>query len=131
MNRLESKFTSKFKRWVFYRWAGPTAHFELKIARGKSLAFDAVSDKQKGNLRIAQKKFVHKYSDFDRMGTPFDMTVTVGAESYVVIQFDKPKNKEFYICPINVFLDMEKTSGKKKSAREELIRDRCRLERLG
>lgn len=131
MNRLEAKFQSKFRRWVFYRWTGPTAHFELKVARTNSLPFSAVSLKQKNNLRVAQKIFTHKYSDIDRMGTPFDMTFTRDAKSYVVIQYDKPNQKEFFICPIDIFLEEEKLSIKRKSLTEDRCREICRTEMLG
>lgn len=125
MKRLEAQFGTKFKRWVHYMWPGKTFHFELKVARTDSLPFSAVSDKQKNNLRIAQNKFIHKYSDYDRMGTPFDGTFTKGAECYVVIQFDRPKNKEFFMCDINTFLDEEKISDR-KSLTEARCKEICK-----
>lgn len=122
MNRLEAKFGSRFGRWVHYKWDGPTFHFELKVARNGSLPFRAISDKQKTNLRIARKKFYHKFSDIARLGTPFDGTFTRDAESYVVIQFDKPQNKEFFMCPIEEIL-IEEDRSERKSLTEERCRD--------
>lgn len=130
MIRRESKFQTKFSRWVKYRWPEDVnAHFELKVARTNSLPFSAVSDKQKNNLRIAQKRFFKKYSDMDRMGTDFDCSHVGPAQCFIVIQYYRPQNKEFFMCPIDVFLDIERTSDR-KSITEEQCRDLCRREQL-
>lgn len=135
MLRLESKFTTLFGRWLRYKWPkNRTAHFELKVARGNSLPFNAVSDKQKTNLKIAQKGFYYKYPDMDRLGTPFDCSLIGEAETFVVVQYDygenKPKNKEFFMCLIDVFLNEEKVSDR-KSLTEDRARELCRIETLG
>lgn len=84
-----------------------SAYFELKVSRTTRLPFSAVSSKQNINLKI--RKFVHKFSDFDRMGTPFDAVCFCG-KGYVVIQYWRPGNKEFFIIPIDVFLNEKETS---------------------
>ncbi len=130
MKRLESKFQTKFGKWVFYRWPKDRyAHFELKVARGNALPFSAVSEKQKRNLRIALRRFFHKYSDIDRLGTPFDCSYVGPAECFVVVQYDKPKNKEFFLCPIESFLEEEEVSTR-KSLTEERARQICHTEQL-
>lgn len=107
-------------KWAFYKWDDTIpAYFELKVSRGTSLPFDAVSMKQNNNLKV--RKFVHKFSDFDRMGTPFDMVCFCG-KGYVVIQYYRPRNKEFFIIPIDTFLKEKETSDR-KSLTEERARE--------
>lgn len=128
--KREAKFQTKFSRWVQYRWPKEkNAHFELKVTKNGPLPFRAVSLKQKGNLRRARKWFFHKYSDFSRFGTDFDCTFVGPADSYVVVQFDRPKQKEFFICPIEVFLEEEAVSSE-KSLSEDRARIICRSEHL-
>ena len=111
MKRRESEFSTKFAKWAYYEWPdNDNAYFELKVSRTSSLPFDAVSDKQNNNLYI--RKFIHKFSDFDRMGTPFDMVCFCG-KGYVVIQYYRPRNKEFFIIPIDIFLKEKETSDRK------------------
>ena len=120
MKRRESEFQTKFSKWAYYRWPdNSAAYFELKVSRTTSLPFSAVSDKQVDNLGI--RKFVHKFSDMDRLGTPFDMVCFCGT-GYVVIQYYRPANKEFFIIPINVFLKEKETSDR-KSLTEERARE--------
>ena len=120
MQRRESEFTTKFKRWVYHEWTDDQpAYFELKVSREKSIPFGAVSDKQNLNLKI--RKFVHKFSDFDRMGTPFDMICFTG-NGFVVIHYYRPRNKEFFIVPIDDFLK-EKASSSRKSLTEDRARE--------
>lgn len=128
MNRRESKFQTKFGRWVKYRWPEErNAHFELKVAKeGEPLPFSAVSDKQKANLYIAKRRFFHKYSDIDRLGTPFDCSHVGKAETFVVIQYEKPKQKEFFLCPIDIFLEEEEREKKKEKGRKSLTEERAR-----
>lgn len=120
MKRRESEFATKFARWAKYNWPSKdNAYFELKVSRTLSLPFSEVSDKQNINLQI--KKFIHKFSDFDRMGTPFDM-VCFSGQGYVVIQYYRPRNKEFFIIPIQTFLK-EKETSERKSLLEERARE--------
>lgn len=130
MNRLEAKFQTKFTRWLKYRWVPSNAHFELKVARTDSLPFSAVSKKQKINLRLAQNKFNYTYSDFDRNGTPFDCSFVGPAKCFVVVQYNKSKNKEFFLCPIDAFL-AEESHSDRKSLTEDRARDICFVAHLG
>jgi hypothetical protein len=111
MKRREAEFGTKFGKWAYHEWPDKdNAYFELKVSLTDSLPFSAVSDKQVNNLGI--KKFVHKFSDFDRMGTPFDMVCFCG-KGYVVIQFYRPGNKEFFIIPRVTFLQEKEVSARK------------------
>jgi len=121
MVKREAKFTAKFHRWLKYKWPnGIPAYFEIKSSKEKelSISFDSVSEKQLNNLQV--KKFVYKFSDFDRMGTPLDM-VCFSGKGYVVLYYYRRNNKEFFIIPIDVFLK-EKDS----SIRRSLTEDRAR-----
>ena len=98
-------------KWAYYEWPDDKpAYWELKVSRTNSLPFDAVSDKQNSNLGV--RKFSHKFSDYDRLGTPFD-GITFCGKGYVVIQYYKPRNKEFFIIPRDVFLKEKETSERK------------------
>ncbi len=126
MIKREAEFQTKFGRWLKYMWPKDrSSHFELKVARTGSLPFSAVSKKQKTNLKIAQKWFYHKYSDFSGFGTAFDCTFVGPADCYVVVQYLKPKNKEFFVCPIDSFLE-EEQRGDRRSLTEERARAICR-----
>lgn len=118
MKRREAEFATKFGRWAKHNWKD-NAYFEYKVSRTSSLPFDEVSEKQCLNLQ--NKKFYWKFSDFDRMGTPFDAVMFFG-KGYVVIQYYRPRNKEFFIIPIDVFLK-EKESSNRKSLTEDRARE--------
>lgn len=118
MRKREAEFTTKFKKWVIHRWTGGTAHFELKVTKNNTLPFSAVTEKQISNLKGAKRYFIHKFSDFDRMGTPFDIVFTNGGGSFVVIMFYRQGQKEFFMIDVDKFVEEQKTSTK-KSLREE------------
>lgn len=121
MKRRESEFSTKFGRWAKYNWDAEKnpAYFEYKVSRTSSLPFSEVSAKQNTNLQL--KKFYHKFSDFDRMGTPFDAVFFCG-KGYVVIQYYRPRNKEFFIIPIDTFLK-EKEISDRKSLTEQRAKE--------
>lgn len=121
MKRREAEFATKVARWAMYNWNVETnpAYFEYKVSRTSSLPFSEVSDKQYINLKL--KKFYHKFSDFDRMGTPLDAIFFCG-KGYVVIQYYKPRNKEFFIIPIDIFIK-EREESKRRSLTESRARE--------
>lgn len=120
MKRREAEFSTKFFKWAYYEWPDDKpAYWELKVSRTNALPFSAVSEKQLMNLAI--KKFGHKFSDFDRMGTPFD-GVTFCGKGYVVIQYYRPRNKEFFIIPLDTFMK-EKATSERKSLLESRARE--------
>jgi hypothetical protein len=121
MKRRESEFATKFARWAKYNWPvkEKPAHFEYKVSLTGALPFSALSEKQYTNLQL--KKIYHKYSDFARIGTMFDASYYYG-DGYVVIQYWKPRNKEFFIIPILTFIN-ERDTSKRKSLTEERARE--------
>jgi len=122
MQRRESIFQTKFSKWAFHRWPDDIpAYFELKASKENELSipFNAVSEKQNTNLKV--RKFTHKFSDFDRMGTPFDMVVFCGT-GYVVLYYHRRANKEFFIIPIDTWLT-EKETSKRKSLLESRAKE--------
>lgn len=120
MIRREAQFATKFARWAKANWPVETkpAYFEYKVSLSSSLPFSEVSEKQYFNLQI--KKFYFKFSDYDRMGTPLDAVMFCG-QGYVVIQYYRPRNKEFFIIPIDIFIKEKETS-----ERKSLLEDRAR-----
>lgn len=113
MQRREAKFTTKFRKWLYYKWDNNIpAYFEIKVSKMNcnSIPFNAVSDKQHSNLQV--RKFVHKFSDFDRMGTPFDMICFCG-KGFVVLHYAKRGNNQFFIIPIENWLKEKETSDRK------------------
>jgi penicillin-binding protein-related factor A (putative recombinase) len=122
MQRRESTFATEFSKWQKYNWpADKPAYWEFKVSRTKSLPFSEVSDKQKTNLQL--KRLYHKFSDYDRMGTPFD-AVSFAGKGYVVIQFWRPRNKEFFIIPVDKWVqEVDNSQSNKKSITEERARE--------
>lgn len=125
MKRRESEFTTKFARWAKYNWDAEKnpAYFEYKVSRTLSLPFGEVSDKQNTNLQL--KRFYHKFSDFDRMGTPFDAVMFCG-KGYVVIQYHRRGNKEFFIIKVEDFLKERERSLTLEKPRKSLTEERAR-----
>lgn len=120
MQRRESLFTTKFRKWVFHCWQGGPAYFEVKTSQDSlsSIPFDAVSEKQIANLQL--RKFVYKFSDYDQLGTPLDM-ISFEGKGYVVIYFWRKGNKEFFIIPVYTWLT-EQMMSNRKSLTEERAR---------
>lgn len=121
MKRRESEFATAASKWLKYYWdpVKNPAYFEYKVTHKGALAFNAVSEKQYFNLQL--KKFYYKFSDYDRLGTPFDSVFFSGC-GYVVVQYYRPRNKEFFIIPIDIFIQ-ERDSSKRKSLTEERARE--------
>lgn len=122
MEKREQKFTTRFKKWLDAKWWGSDVlYWEAKVAVGDSLPFSAVSPKQNDNLDRAENAgFNFKFSDFDRMGTPFDgiwCAPRVGV-SYVVVYFEG--DKVFYMIPAERWLEWPKEVKRKSVTREML-----------
>lgn len=118
MIKREQEFTTKFQKWLKYKWIGGNGYFELKVSRTTSLPFSDVKDHQILNLQ--SKRIIYKMSDALRWGTLFDVILCEG-KGYVVIQYYRPRNKEFFIIPIDVFIKEKETS-----QRKSLLEDRAR-----
>jgi len=126
MIKREQTFTTKFQRWLKYKWNGGSAYFEIKATTKNYLSFSDVKKHQKLNLR--SKRIIYKFTDALRWGTIFDVMLCEG-KGYVVINYKYP-SKEFFVCPIDVFLEEENISDR-KSLTESRAREICRLEVLG
>ena len=120
MKRRESEFQTRLNRWSKHFWKTlPRDEFgsalvECKVSKTKSLAYSAVSDKQVRNLTLANEGFFnHTFSDFDRMGTPADCVFLHESNAFVAIQFWRPRNKEFFLIPIQEWITEVETSDRK------------------
>jgi len=110
MQKREQSFTTLFQRWLKHKWDKGNAYFEVKVSRTNYLNFNDVKPHQISNLKL--KKIIHKLSDAFQCGTLFDIILCEG-KGYVVIQYYRPRNKEFFIIPIDIFLKEKETSDRK------------------
>lgn len=109
-----------------------TEAYELKIVKGKSIAFDRVAPHQVDALLKAEGTgLYHKLTDQPWMENraytytlkkPFDCFVLVQVKSYVVLWFFKPRQpKVFYKIPIKVWVELQNTSKKKSINEQEVV----------
>lgn len=109
--------------------------FELKLCKTKSIRFDAVKEHQIESLLKAHNNgLYHKLSDFPMFAgsktrfnrkKPFDFIYLKNMPAFVIVCFYVPrKRKTCYYIHINVWIKESKES-KKKSIREERIKDIC------
>ncbi len=118
---LEKDFQLKFNKWVKYNYH-KTAVFELKLARGKSLPFNAVEEHQLFALRTAKHaKIIHKIADAGYTN-PFDSFQIVGSEAFVVVMFYERGTRDFYMVDIDVWLS-EMLSSDRKSLTEDRAKE--------
>lgn len=109
----EAQFQTLFKRWLDALWEGGSAAFELKRSKTDSLPFDAVEVHQKENLLRANRgAFYYKIPDDSIGQKPFDCFVLRDVDAYIVIAFG-PRIKEFFLIPIDTWLQLEKESARK------------------
>lgn len=118
MKKVEQKFQSEFGKWLKYNWACSAA-FELKIARGNTFRLKQIAEHQTRNLKIANEGLLYyKISDIDiTCAKPFDCFTLCKTPSYIVVKFDRPRNKTFYLINIKKILSLQKQ--KKVSLTEE------------
>ena|SRR3990167_5947074 len=119
MKKREQIFTTKFQKWLKANWKKGNAYFEIKCSTTNLIPFSVVKDHQINNLQI--KKFIYKFSDGFMVGTPFDVIFCEG-KGYIVIYFYRPRNKEFFIIPIERWLWLQ-NSAIKKSLKEKEIKE--------
>lgn len=128
----ESNIQTLFGKYLKKEKLKRTMVFELKICKGTSMPFDAVSDHQIKGLEQAGTGLYHKISDspiYKGMKTrftrpkPFDCLWIAGAVGYVAIIFYKPrKTKKLYL--INVYrFTAKKESVERKSITEEMAEE--------
>lgn len=83
---MERDFQTIFGKWLKAHFARSAA-FELKSARGPSIAFDAVAPHQLAALLRAERgTLYHKIPDVG-FQNPFDCVVLSRAEAYVVVRY--------------------------------------------
>jgi len=123
MIRLEKDFQTAFNRWARYRWDGGSAAFELKLARGSSLPFNALAPHQKVSLKLSKHSIlIYKAPDLGNLN-PFDTFVMQEASAFIAVMF-LPEQKVFYLIDIDVWCAEEETSSRKSLTEE-------RAEQLG
>lgn len=116
----EADFQTKFSRWARH-FLTQTAVWELKLARGP-LPFSAVKEHQERALLLASQTCIHyKIPDVGMAQKPFDGMTICKSPAYVVIQYEKRGNKEFFLIPIDVWV-----KEKYQSVRRSLTEERCR-----
>lgn len=128
---VEKNIQSMLGKWLrdhIYFFNG-TVVMELKLEKGKSMAFDKVSEHQLLSLGKAKTTgLYHKINDapiFAGMKTrftnakPFDCFYLKGVEAYIVIVYYKlRKPKEFLFIDVDRFLS-EKCVSERKSLTEK------------
>ena len=128
---VEKNFQSIFKNWLGANMPEVTSVYELKLEKGKSIAFSRVYDHQVIGLRMAKYGgLYHKIPDspvsyggarFNKP-KPFDCFVLRNAEAYIVILFYEPrKDKEVFFIDVDAWI-VERDS----STRKSLTKDRAR-----
>ena len=117
----EKDFQSEFNKYAKYIHK-QTGAYELKLAKGSSLPFDAVKDHQvQALLNAKHSHIVYKITDTGFAQKPFDCFSLVGVPAYVVIMFYERGQKEFFMIDVDTWVE-EKTN----SVRRSLTSDRAR-----
>lgn len=116
----EKDFQTKFLKWAKNQTNLKSGAFELKLTKGKSLPFSALQPHQKqGLLNTKHSKLAYKIPD-DTIGyKPFDCVFLKELPAFVVIQFYKRGEKNFYMIDIDDWVKLEEKS-KRKSITEEM-----------
>lgn len=109
----EAKFTSKFNRWLEYKWpARSSASFELKLTKTGSIPFKVVKDHQISSLIASSKGMNYKIPDDTFAQKPFDCFHLYG-EGYVVVMFWKRGVNRFYIIKVEDWITESENSPRK------------------
>lgn len=125
----ESDFQSRFSLWLKYHAEGSAA-YELKLTKDPSLPFNAVQPHQIRALQLAKhRKVIHKIADVGMLQKPFDCFVLSGVAAYVVVQFWKPGEKQFFMIDVDDYVREMETSPRKSltALRADDIGRRCLL----
>lgn len=110
----ESGFQTKFTKWLKYGTDTPTGAFELKLAKGPSMPFNAVLSHQIAALQIAKhSRLAYKIADDSQGSKPFDCFLLQKTGAWVVIQFWERGEKEFFMIDVDDFVkEMEQSDRK-------------------
>ena len=126
----EKDFQIMFGKWLQHRWSW-TGVFELKLARGKSLAFSAVQEHQeRALLMVSFSGIYYKIPDDTYSQKPFDCFYIKNAEAYVVVMFYHRGQKEFIMIKIQDWMK-EKENSDRKSLTEERAKEIGQVYLLG
>ena len=122
MSHKEKDFQRLFGIWCRHNIKESCA-FELKITHGTSLPFSHLALHQKENLlAVKHNKLIFKIPDGSGQQTPFDSFCLTECSSWVVVQFHRRGQKEFFLIDIDDWC-AEENSGKRKSLTEERARE--------
>ena len=111
--QLEIKFTNLLQKWMKYNMKFSFA-WEVKVVdKGKKLYYNQKSFlKERRNLLLCGRYFIHKFSDIARFGTPFDGIKLSGVAGFVFVQYHSRAIKTFYVIEISD-IEREIESGSK------------------
>jgi hypothetical protein len=106
----EADFQTAFTKWLKNRW-NKTGAFELKFTKSSCLPFSAVKDHQLLALQHANRSsLVYKISDGTLGQKPFDCFCLSAVPAYIVVRFEKPRCKKFYMITVGNWLHHIETS---------------------
>lgn len=114
---LEKDFQIKFNRWAAHHLK-ENAVFELKLEKGKSLAFNRLEEHQRNALFLSKhEKIIFKIPDAGYQN-PFDSFMMAEVNAYVVVMFYQRGQKKFYMIPIDEWIAEEQVGGRKSLTEE-------------
>lgn len=146
----EKDFQTLFGRWVRFKRNyitkkyGNSIAFELKLAKGKSIRFDALREHQERALiEVENDGHYHKINDMPFNSTlkftnkkPFDCFLMSNSQSFVVVFFYKKgesiRERELILLRISEFIRIRKIYSEinKKSVSEKDLRKIGFIERF-
>lgn len=101
----EKDLYTPFSKYIATSYKGPTAVFELKLVRGKSLKTYDFKPHQLRALSMAKHNAIyHKLPDTSLTASPFDCFYIHKGEAYAVIVFDTDPHLAYFI-DIDVLLE--------------------------
>lgn len=127
---VEKNFQSLFKQWLAVNPPKAAAVYELKLEKGRSIAFDRVYDHQTDSLlrakrtgglyyKISDTPFNHSAGFRFHKPKPFDCMFLKDMEAYVVILFYVPRaTKRMLFIDIDDWIKEKSTSDRKSLTQE-------------
>ena len=126
MAYLEKDFQTDWSKWWKNRFK-KTGAFELKIADGKSLPFDAVEEHQENSCYVAKHgAFYYKPPDNTGYQNPLDSICLFHELGMIVVMYHAQERgqKKFFMIDIDDWLK-EKEKSKEPLARKSLSLERA------
>jgi hypothetical protein len=117
MKKKEQKWTTLFMKFLKYHAEGSHPIFNRSVlwevktgSKDKSIPLSSVSTKQL--LTLSKHRFVYKFSDISRMGTPCDglfIPRDKASLGIVVLSWEQPGARDHaYIYPYEIWMDILK-----------------------